>query len=120
MSDLIKFISLADLPKAVMEQTPNSTIYMITKINSSTTLGELVGADGYMTVTPREPAQPVDPKPEAKPEPEKKAEAKKAAPKIDHGKIMALHKAGWTATKIADEVGCSVQTVINHVNRDEG
>lgn len=31
--------------------------------------------------------------------------------KIDRGKIMALHKAGWSAEKIADEMKCSTVTV---------
>lgn len=33
--------------------------------------------------------------------------------KIDRGKIIALHKAGWSGRKIADEMGCSVGTVYN-------
>lgn len=32
---------------------------------------------------------------------------------IDRGKIIALHKAGWSGRKIADEMGCSVGTVYN-------
>lgn len=50
---------------------------------------------------------------------------KKAAPKktrktaIDHGKIMALHKGRWPVAKIADEMGCSEQTVRNHIAMEE-
>lgn len=35
---------------------------------------------------------------------------------IDNGKIKALRDAGWSYEKIADEVGCSPQTVVNRLN----
>ena len=34
---------------------------------------------------------------------------------IDNGKIKALRDAGWSYEKIADEVGCSPQTVANRL-----
>ena len=40
-------------------------------------------------------------------EPEKKSGRKK----IDRGKVMALHNAGWTNKKIADEMTCSEASV---------
>ena len=40
-----------------------------------------------------------------------------AKPKIDHGKILALHKAKWPVQKIADEMGIANQTVRNHIDR---
>ena len=52
---------------------------------------------------------------------EKPQKAKKEpARKIDHGKIMALHRAKWTPSRIAEEIGCSLQTVINHIKQEEG
>lgn len=42
-----------------------------------------------------------------KEEPEKKSGRKK----IDRGKVMALHNAGWTNKKIADEMACSEWSV---------
>ena len=51
--------------------------------------------------TPKE--EPVSP-PE---EPEKKSGRKK----IDRGKVMALHNAGWANKKIADEMACSEWSV---------
>lgn len=61
-----------------------------------------------------EPAQE-EPKPEPKAEPTKPA-PKKPAPKkntkpIDKGKIGALHRAGWSAAKIADEMKLGLSTV---------
>ena len=38
---------------------------------------------------------------------------------LDDGKMLALRKAGWTYEKIADEMHCSAQTVINHIKEME-
>ena len=70
---------------------------------------------------PEPKKEPEAPKPEPKEQPKpKERKPAAAAPHsaIDHGKIIALCKAGWTATRIADEMGCSVQTVCNHINRE--
>lgn len=57
-----------------------------------------------------------------KPKPEQKTESKKPAPKkpagkinIDMGKVKALRNAGWSFDKIADEMGCSSQTIANRL-----
>jgi len=53
--------------------------------------------------TPKE--EPVSTPPSE--EPEKKSGRKK----IDRGKVMALHNAGWANKKIADEMACSEWSV---------
>lgn len=40
--------------------------------------------------------------------------------KLDDGKMLALRKAGWTYKRISEEMGCSEQTVINHIQSREG
>lgn len=73
-----------------------------------------------------------EPKPVPKREPAPKKEAQKVEPvklkvpkeskpkkKLDDGKMLALRKAGWTYAKIADEMGCAEQTVINHIRDKE-
>lgn len=48
------------------------------------------------------------------------AKEKKSKKKpLDDGKMLALRKAGWTYEKIADEMHCSTQTVINHIKEKE-
>ena len=37
--------------------------------------------------------------------------------KLDTGKLYALADAGWKPLKIADELGCSEQTVRNYLNK---
>lgn len=39
----------------------------------------------------------------------------KAKAKIDDGTIKALYEGGWSLTKIAEDIGCSAQTVNNHL-----
>lgn len=62
---------------------------------------ELLGMMQPKAVVQEEP-----PKAEVKtkPKPKKKKE-------VDSGKIKALRKAGWSMTKIADEMRCSISTV---------
>lgn len=56
--------------------------------------------------------------PKQKQAPDQKAAGKKRKP-LDDGKMLALRKAGWPYEKIADEMGCSPQTVINHIKDKE-
>lgn len=49
---------------------------------------------------------------EAEPEKPKRATKKKT---LDLGKMAALRNAGWSYRKIADELGCSAQTVANRM-----
>ena len=50
-------------------------------------------------------------------EPKKEPEPKKEKNPLDDGKILALRNAGWTLEKIAEEMHCSPQTVVNHLER---
>lgn len=72
---------------------------------------ELKRNDMTITGTPAEMAELIrlmtaEPKKVQKKEPTNKKD-------IDMGKVKALRKAGWTLEKIADEMGCSAQTIAN-------
>ena len=83
-------------------------ICMLVPVSKDTTLEELMQARGFALAE----ANKEEPKSKAdKPKQEKR--------KVDHGKIIALHKAGWLPSKIAQEVGCSMQTVLNHINSEK-
>lgn len=61
-----------------------------------------------------EPAPSKDkPKAEAKPKP-----APKKRKPFDTGKMKALLDGGWPVAKIADEMGCSVGTIYDHMKKE--
>lgn len=68
--------------------------------------GELNKARDFLSLA-LEAQAPEEPKP-------------KKAPKkpLDHGKIIALHKAGWSMAKIADEMNCSQGAVYSHIKAE--
>ena len=119
---MLKQIALVDAVKRVIN---GHRVYIMFEIDPQTTIEDLGFADGFLI-------EEEDPQPEAKPEPEHKpktepkvktkpkAEPKKSGPSgIDHGKLIALHKAGWSIEKIADEMGCTTTTVRNHIRQEE-
>lgn len=106
-------------------QRGDGDVYIVEAINDSTPLGVLRTAEGFLLGIPEEPVQEAKTKAnESKEEPKNsnenaKKNSKNAKPGLDHGKIMALHRAGWTLKNIADEMGCSAQTVLNHINKEK-
>ena len=64
-------------------------------------------------------------KKEVAPEPVKaeKPKKKSSSKKVDHGRIMALYHGkygNWSVKDIAEDVGCSEQTVRNTIARETG
>lgn len=111
---MLKQIALVDAVKRVIN---GHRVYIMFEIDPQTTIEDLGFADGFL-IEEEDP----QPEPKTKPEPKAKpkAEPKKSGPSgIDHGKLIALHKAGWSTAKIADELGCSSQTVLNHIKQEQ-
>lgn len=54
---------------------------------------------------------------EKKQKKEEQKQEQKPKKLLDTPKMVALRKAGWTYEKIADEMGCSIQTVINYIKK---
>ena len=113
----LKAISLREAIDAVIEE---ETVYMLVRMESDTMVSDLYGADGYVVMK-----EELEPEPAPEPKPAKQSKQKKQIwePKqdpvrIDHGKIVALYKAKWSIRKISDEIGCSQQTVINHLKKE--
>ncbi len=88
-----------NMEQALIRAARNEEVYMAVCLNEETPIGEFVMADFYFAPDPKEPPK----------EPKKK---------IDHGKICALRNAGWSITKIADEMGCSGPTVRAHLDKE--
>ncbi len=57
-----------------------------------------------------DPAEPENAQPDPPP-----PTGKKAKKTVDVGKLIALHNAGWSVAKIADELGVSTRTVYNYL-----
>lgn len=87
-----------------------TSVYMLLPITAQTTLETLGTAKGFVLASESTPA-----KKEAKKEPKQAAKTE-----IDHGKIVALYTATppRSVAWIADEIGCSSQTVINHLKKE--
>lgn len=83
-------------------------ICAIIPVTKETTIGELLNARGFAMVSG-----------DSEPKPEQKAAPKPEKKNVDHGKILALHRAGWTATAIAAEIGCSIPTVTSHIKAEK-
>ena len=95
-------------------------VYMLQRITSDTTIEALSGAKGFVLKTAAE-APVKKTQPEKKETPRKEESQTDGASKaIDHGKIVALYTATppRSVSWIADEMGCSAQTVINHLKKE--
>lgn len=115
--------------KAFIEE---KDVYIMQKILPTATIQELIDGDGFVTFeeTPPQPeTKPTaheevkaaeEPKPgrsdatEAQNEPVAK-ESKGV--RADHETIMEMWRQGWTVKQISFAVGCSEQTVRNHIAR---
>lgn len=124
---------------------PSELIYMLHRVCEDTTVSELSSSAGFVRIVPEEIAAPddepkkpmmsfaemlgeesapawdaeteenIDPgEPGPPPTLKKKAKKRKV---LDWGKIQALHKAGWSHAKIADEMGCTVSTVATGLSK---
>jgi len=105
----LKKVALAEVLELI--ETGKSA-YMLIPIRAETTLGQLKSAGVFVTAEEETPAVE-----EAQPEEKPKLPPRK--PRIDHGKVMALHKAGWNIGSIALEVCCSTQSVRNIIEKYE-
>lgn len=113
----LKVIPLREAIDAVIEE---ETVYMLVRMEQDTMVSDLYGADGYVIMQEEPEPEPVpEPKPAKQPKQKKQIwEPKQDPVRIDHGKIVALYKAKWSIKKISDEIGCSQQTVINHLKKE--
>lgn len=94
-------------------------VYMLQRITSDTTIDTLGSAKGFVLKTAEAPVKKTQP--EKKETPRKEESQTDGANKaIDHGKIVALYTATppRSVSWIADEMGCSAQTVINHLKKE--
>lgn len=124
----LKQITLHD----ALQSAGVDNVYIMIRMTDSTPVEQLKQADGYFIEEEEHPApvppaqvEPIHPAgaftwedrwaEETEPAKEEKPKTKS---KIDSGKICALRRANWSVAKIADEIGCSEQTVRNILKRE--
>ena len=106
----------------------DGNVYIMIRLTDDTPVEQLRQADGYFVEEEAEPVNDVPKSPagfaylkatveEPEEEPEEDKPTQKKG-KYDVGKICALRRASWTVAKIADEIGCSEQTVRNILKRE--
>ena len=102
-------------------QRGDGEVCIVKTITDDTPIGAFRNAEGFLLGIPEEPAQePKTEAPVAEEAPkEEKTKLPPRRPRIDQGKVMALHKAGWNVSSIAMEVGCSGQSVRNIIEKHE-
>lgn len=107
-------------------QRGDGEVCIVKTITDDTPIGALRNAEGFLLGIPEEQAQEsnaeapaAEEAPEPTPEPKQKAQLPPRKPRIDQGKVMALHIAGWNVSSIAMEVGCSCQSVRNIIEKHE-
>ncbi len=97
------------MPVAMEEAAAGKETYMLVPISVETTIGQLQKAEAFAKYEDIKLEEPVIQEAVQKPKTEK----------VDHGKLIALHKAGWKNAEIARELHCTIQSVINHIKLEE-
>ena len=89
---------------SALEMAGEKEIYILTELSDQTTLADFKKAAAYVVRIEDDEQIPEMPE-----EPAKK--------KIDHDEIIRMAQEGCTPREIAEKVGCSEQTVRNHIAR---
>lgn len=105
---MLKEITRAEAVERMAAEKP---VFALFEIDGTMTINDLITADGFVIEVDEEPRNNLA-------EPRKKSEKPKKASKepgknqhYDRGKVAALTKAGWSVKQIADELGCTDNTV---------
>lgn len=105
---MLKEITRAEAVERMAAEKP---VFALFEIDGDMTINDLITADGFVIEVEEEPRNNLA-------EPRKKSEKPKKASKepgknqhYDRGKVAALTKAGWSVKQIADELGCTDNTV---------
>lgn len=92
---------------SALEMAGEKEIYILTELSDQTTLADFKKAAAYVVrIEDDEQTPEIE---AASEEPAKK--------KIDHDEIIRMAQEGCTPREIAEKIGCSEQTVRNHIAR---
>lgn len=95
---------------SALEQAGDREIYILTELSDQTTLADFKKAAAYVVrIEEDEQIQ----------EPEAVPEEPARKPKIDHDEVIKLAQEGYPPKEIAQLLGCSEQSVRNHIAREK-
>lgn len=97
-------------PVQVFLSGGENEIYMLTKVTGTLTLDEIRNAEGFAVAIEEEDLEAA-----ALPEPVEEPARRKNS--VDHDEIIRMAQDGCTPREIAEKIGCSEQTVRNHIAR---
>ena len=97
-------------PFQLLQLDGSQNVYITTKVTGDLTLDEIRKADGVVVEIDDNAPYPVQ-----FDTPEEPARRKSS---VDHDRIMELAAAGYPPKEIAEQIGCSEQTVRNHIARE--
>ena len=95
---------------SALEQAGDREIYILTELSDQTTLADFKKAKAYVVQVEED---------EQIPEQEAMPEEPARKPKIDHDEVIKLAQEGYPPKEIAQLLGCSEQSVRNHIARDK-
>lgn len=95
---------------SALEMAGEKEIYILTELSDQTTLADFKKAAAYV-VRIEDDEQIPEPVPEPAEEPVRRKNS------VDHDEIIRMAQEGCTPREIAEEIGCSEQTVRNHIAR---
>ena len=116
---MLKEITRAEAVEKLAKEKP---VFALFEIDGDMTINDLLTADGFVIEVEEEPRNEVSEadsevkrtSSETKRKSSEKKKAEKTSGKNQHydrGKVAALTKAGWSVKQIADELGCTDNTV---------
>ena len=95
---------------SALEMAGEKEIYILTELSDQTTLADFKKAAAYVVrIEEYEQIQ----------EPEAVPEEQTRKPKIDHDEVIKLAQEGYPPKEIAQLLGCSEQSVRNHIAREK-
>ena len=105
---MLKEITRAEAVERMAEEKP---VFALFEIDGTMTINDLITADGFVIEVEDEEPRKASSEPRKSEKPKKANKEPGKNQHYDRGKVAALTKAGWSVKQIADELGCTDNTV---------
>lgn len=105
---MLKEITRAEAVERMAAEKP---VFALFEIDGTMTINDLITADGFVIEAEDEEPRKASSEPRKSEKPKKANKEPVKNQHYDRGKVAALTKAGWSVKQIADELGCTDNTV---------